>query len=84
VTARANVEQNYFNEHFGAFYRINTFYLLPNDDADKGHDLFTKPYLELMYILMVSASPSSPSTHLVGASLSIHLSILTSLSIGSH
>mmetsp|Transcript_19334 Transcript_19334/g.13995 ORF Transcript_19334/g.13995 Transcript_19334/m.13995 type:complete len:93 (+) Transcript_19334:6-284(+) len=38
--SRANVEQNYFNEHFGAFYRINTFYMIPAADSDQGKDIF--------------------------------------------
>mmetsp|Transcript_30122 Transcript_30122/g.29400 ORF Transcript_30122/g.29400 Transcript_30122/m.29400 type:complete len:168 (-) Transcript_30122:285-788(-) len=49
--SRANIEQNFFNEHFGAFYRIDTFYLTPKDEANKGYDLFQKPYLEILWYI---------------------------------
>jgi hypothetical protein len=54
VTSRANLEQNYFNEHFGAFYRINTFFMIPAEESDQGADLFQTPYLELFYYVQVN------------------------------
>ena len=39
--SRANVEQTYFNEQFGAFFRINTGWITPFDKSQAQHDLFT-------------------------------------------
>lgn len=39
-TSRANIEQIYFNEQFGAFFRINTFFISPLNKEDSDADLF--------------------------------------------
>jgi Niemann-Pick C1 protein len=49
--SRANVEQTYFNEEFGAFYRINTGWITPLNEDQAQEDLFLKPYLNLVYYL---------------------------------
>jgi len=41
----------YFNEEFGAFYRIDTAWIVPFESADANHDLFQKQYLNLVYFL---------------------------------
>jgi Niemann-Pick C1 protein len=52
--SRANVEQEYFNEEFGAFYRIDTAWIVPNYPADANNDLFQKEYLNLVYYLQTA------------------------------
>jgi hypothetical protein len=49
--SRANVEQEYFNEEFGAFYRIDTSWIVPFDSENANYDLFQKPYLNLVAFL---------------------------------
>ena len=44
----------YFNQHFGAFWRINTFYITTLNGEDHGKDIFQTPYLELLYYVQVS------------------------------
>ena len=50
VESRANVEQEYFAEKFGFFFRINTGWITPMDD-DLEFDVFNKPYLDMLYYL---------------------------------
>ena len=49
--SRANLEQNYFQDKFGPFFRINTIWLTPGVDQDPDADIFQKGYLELLYQL---------------------------------
>ena len=46
--SRANIEQVYFAEKFGFFFRIDTGWITPvhNEDLDK--DIFGHPYLEML------------------------------------
>jgi hypothetical protein len=41
----------YFDENFGAFYRIDTGWITPLDPSQAEHDIFQKPYLNLLSIL---------------------------------
>ena len=50
-TSRGNIEQKYFNEKYGIFFRINQFILKAKNSKDSQLDLFEKPYLELIYLL---------------------------------
>jgi hypothetical protein len=43
------VEQSFFNEQFGAFYRVNTLFMTPLAPEDNYKDIFQKPYLELLF-----------------------------------
>ncbi len=52
-SSRANIEQEYFDNHFGDFFRINAMWFSPLEEKDKDIDVFTKPYLELAYFLQV-------------------------------
>jgi hypothetical protein len=54
-TSRGNIEQEYFRENFGAFFRINTFALRIKDHDDQS-DIFFKPYLEMIFQLQVFLS----------------------------
>ena len=48
--SRGNLEQEYFNKHFGQFFRINQFILRTPDYIDDSKvDLFEKPYLDVIY-----------------------------------
>mmetsp|Transcript_42759 Transcript_42759/g.65716 ORF Transcript_42759/g.65716 Transcript_42759/m.65716 type:complete len:139 (+) Transcript_42759:73-489(+) len=49
--SRANIEQNYVNEKFGPFFRINTFWLSPGPSEDPNADVFDQGYLQLLYHL---------------------------------
>jgi len=49
--SRANVEQTFFNEEFGAFFRINTGWITPFNKDQAQHDLFTTQYLNLVALL---------------------------------
>ena len=48
--SRANIEQTYFAEKFGFFFRINTGWITPMDD-DLNFDVFGHPYLDMLYYL---------------------------------
>jgi Niemann-Pick C1 protein len=52
--SRANVEQEYFNEEFGAFYRIDTGWIVPFESSEAQTDIFKKEYLNLVYLLQDS------------------------------
>lgn len=52
--SRANIEQTYFTEQFGAFFRIDTAWIVPYETAQADHDIFQKPYLNLLYYLQKS------------------------------
>jgi Niemann-Pick C1 protein len=54
--SRSNVEQEYFNEQFGAFYRIDTAWIVPFHEEDANADLFQKEYLNLLYYLQTAIS----------------------------
>ena len=49
--SRGNVEQIYFNEEFGYFFRINQFILRTRNAKDNQIDLFQKPYLDMIYLV---------------------------------
>jgi len=49
--SRANVEQTYFAEKFGFFFRINTGWISALSPEHQNEDLFQKPYLNLVYYL---------------------------------
>jgi len=51
--SRANVEQTYFAKEFGFFFRINTGWITPFETTAPVNttDLFTVPYLDLVYEL---------------------------------
>lgn len=48
--SRANVEQTYFAEKFGFFFRIDTGWITPLDN-NLEDDLFAHPYLDMLYYL---------------------------------
>lgn len=48
--SRANVEQSYFAEKFGFFFRIDTGWITPMDN-DLEFDIFGHPYLDTLYYL---------------------------------
>jgi len=48
--SRANIEQTYFAEKFGFFFRINTGWITPLDN-DLEYDIFKHPYLDMLYYL---------------------------------
>lgn len=50
-SSRAAVEQSYFTDKFGPFFRINTIWLTPANGQDQEADVFQKGYLELLYYL---------------------------------
>lgn len=54
--SRSNIEQTFFNEQFGAFFRINTLFIAPKQAEDADEDVFLTPYLELLFHLQVSHS----------------------------
>ena len=47
-SSRANIEQTFFNEQFGDFFRINTFFISPLNEEDSDADIFQKPYIEML------------------------------------
>ena len=49
--SRANREQDYFQEKFGPFFRINTIWLTPGVGQDEDADIFQSGYLEMLYHL---------------------------------
>jgi Niemann-Pick C1 protein len=49
--SRGNVEQNYFTQNFGFFFRVNQFIIKAKNAKDSQVDLFEKPYLEAGYLL---------------------------------
>ena len=49
--SRANIEQEYFAEKFGFFFRINTGWITPVDNPDLDKDIFGHPYLEMLWAL---------------------------------
>jgi Niemann-Pick C1 protein len=51
ATSRGNVEQTYFNEQFGFFFRINQMILRCRDAKDIDIDVFQPPYLEMIYLV---------------------------------
>ena len=53
-TSRANLEQDYFKEKFGPFFRINTLWLTPGPGVDAQSDVFDKPYLQMLYELQLA------------------------------
>ena len=48
--SRANVEQTYFAEKFGFFFRIDTGWITPMNN-DLSIDVFNRPYLDMMWYL---------------------------------
>ena len=50
TNSRANVEQTYFAEKFGFFFRIDTGWITPLDDS-LDVDVFGHPYLDMLYYL---------------------------------
>ena len=50
-TSRGNIEQNYFKEKYGSFFRIDQIILKKkgSNQRDSSIDLFQKPYLEIVY-----------------------------------
>ena len=48
--SRANIEQSYFAEKFGFFFRIDTGWITPMDN-DLSYDIFKHPYLDMLYWL---------------------------------
>ena len=48
--SRANIEQTYFAEKFGFFFRIDTGWITPMDN-DLSIDVFGHPYLDYLYVL---------------------------------
>lgn len=48
-TSRANIEQEYFLQHFGAFFRINEAIFSPLEEDKETQDIFKNEYLELVY-----------------------------------
>ena len=50
-TSRANLEQGYFKEKFGPFFRINTLWLTPGPNAGENDDIFDNGYLWMLYEL---------------------------------
>ena len=46
----ANIEQSYFAEKFGFFFRIDTGWITPMDN-DLSYDIFKHPYLDMLYWL---------------------------------
>ena len=53
-TSRANIEQDYFKEKFGPFFRINTLWLTPGPGEKNDTDIFDTGYLEMLYELQVA------------------------------
>ena len=49
--SRANVEQSYVDQEFGAFFRIDTGWVTPFAPEDANADIFLQEYLELVYWL---------------------------------
>ena len=52
--SRSSIEQNYFIDKFGAFFRINTIWLTPGINEPHDADVFQKGYLELLYYLQMT------------------------------
>lgn len=50
-TSTANLQQSYFKEKFGPFFRINTLWLSPGPDEDVNADIFDTGYLQMLYEL---------------------------------
>ena len=48
--SRSNIEQSYFAEKFGFFFRINTGWITPMD-GDLDFDVFAHPYLDMLSVL---------------------------------
>lgn len=48
--SRANVEQTYFAEKFGFFFRLDTGWITPMDN-DLEFDIFGHPYLDMLNVL---------------------------------
>jgi len=51
VKSRANVEQSYFAEKFGFFFRIDTGWITPMNN-DLAFDVFKHPYLDMLNVLV--------------------------------
>lgn len=60
-TSRANLEQDYFKEKFGPFFRINTLWLTPGPGVDSESDVFDKPYLQMLYELQLAIEQGTAS-----------------------
>lgn len=52
--SRANVEQEYFAEKFGFFFRINTGWITPVENVDLDKNIFGHPYLEMLDALQTA------------------------------
>lgn len=50
-SSRANIEQDYFKNHFGSFFRINEMMIIPADSDKSTQDIFRPSYLNLLYYL---------------------------------
>lgn len=57
--SRANIEQEYFKEKFGPFFRINTLWLTPGPGEEVKSDIFDRGYLEMLYELQVAIEEGS-------------------------
>jgi Niemann-Pick C1 protein len=53
-SSRANIEQEYFKNHFGSFFRINEMMIIPADSAMSSQDIFRPSYLNLLYHLQTA------------------------------
>lgn len=60
-TSRANLEQDYFKEKFGPFFRINTLWLTPGPGEDHQSDVFDQPYLQMLHALQESIEQGTTS-----------------------
>ena len=49
--SRANIEQTYFAEKFGFFFRIDTGWVTPMDN-NLDFDVFQRPYLDMLDALV--------------------------------
>ncbi len=60
-SSRGNKEQQYFNDKYGEFFRINQFILKRRgtNERDRSIDLFKKPYLELIYHIQSTMEAAS-------------------------
>jgi Niemann-Pick C1 protein len=53
-TSRANIEQEYFKNHFGSFFRINEMMIVPAGEGKDTQDIFRPGYLHLLYYLQTA------------------------------
>lgn len=53
-SSRANLEQEYFQSHFGSFFRINEAFVSPVDPDKDTQDIFRPAYLHLLYYFQLA------------------------------